>query len=108
MIVGGSGRSILIGGLGRDRLVGGSGDDVLIGGRTTADHNDAALLLALAEWTSVASYEDRVAALDSLLSVLDDLEEDKLTGSSGRDLFFSGLNDDLIDVKPKKDAETVF
>lgn len=32
-------------------------------------------------------------------SVLDDEEEDKLTGDSGRDLFYRGLGDDPTDLK---------
>ena len=33
--------------------------------------------------------------------------EDRLTGGSGRDLFYDGLGDILTDVKTLKDAETV-
>ena len=84
-----------------------SDNDRLIGGRTTSDHDDLALRQALAEWVSVASYQNRVAAIDSLLTVLDDLEQDELTAGSDRDLFFASLGDDLIDVKSKKGAETV-
>ena len=107
MLVGGSGRDILIGGLGADRLVGGNSDDVLIGGTTNADDDDDALMELLAAWTSNDSYEDRVDAIDALLTVFDDEEEDKLTGSSGRDLFYDGLGDILTDVKTKKNPETV-
>jgi len=39
--------------------------------------------------------------------VLDDEEEDRLTGSSGQDLFYDGLGDILTDVKTMKNAETV-
>ena len=37
----------------------------------------------------------------------DDEDEDKLTGSSGRDLFYDGVGDKLNDVKTKKNAEIV-
>ena len=107
MLVGGSGRDILIGGLGQDRLVGGNSDDVLIGGSTTDDADDDALMALLAVWTSADDYDDRVSAIDLLLSVEDDEEEDILTGSSGLDLFYDGLGDTLTDVKTKKRAETV-
>jgi Ca2+-binding RTX toxin-like protein len=104
MLVGGSGRDILIGGLGADRLVGGKSDDVLIGGTTNADDDDDALMAVLAAWTSNDSYDDRVQAIGALLTVVDDEEEDKLTGSSGLDLFYAGLGDILTDLK---NAETV-
>jgi Ca2+-binding RTX toxin-like protein len=107
MLVGGNGRNILIGGTGADRLVGGKNDDVLIGGSTTDDANDEALMALMAKWTSADDYDDRVSAIDLLLSVEDDEEEDMLTGSSGRDLFYEGLGDILTDVKTKKNAETV-
>ncbi len=107
MLVGGGGFDILIGGIGRDRLVGGAGDDVLIGGRTQHDDNDMALMSALAAWTNNDDYAARVAAIDALFTVEDDEEEDILTGSSGQDLFFDGLDDILTDVKMKKDIEQV-
>jgi len=107
MLNGGSGRDILIGGTGQDRLVGGGGDDVLIGGNTSDDDDDEALWVALALWTSADSYEERVADIDALLAVDDDEEEDTLTGSSGRDLFYDGLGEALTDVKTGRDPETV-
>ena len=76
-------------------------------GAQPSDDDDDALMTALAAWNSGDSYEDRVAAIDALLDVQDDEEEDKLTGSSGRDLFYDGLGDILTDVKTKKNAETV-
>ena len=101
MLIGQSGRDILIGGSGSDRLVGGSGDDVLIGGRTTFDHNqDSALSSALELWTDpLASYEDRATALDAFLTVIDDGNADKLTGSAGDDLFYAGAADVPTDKK---------
>lgn len=61
----------------------------------------------LAGWTSPDDYSTRVVAIDTLLSVDDDEEEDLLTGSSGRDLFYDGLGDTLTDRKSKKDPESV-
>jgi len=55
----------------------------------------------LAAWTSADDYDDRVSDIDLLLSVQDDEEEDILTGSSGRDLFYDGLGDILTDIKTK-------
>jgi hypothetical protein len=34
-------------------------------------------------------------------------DEEKATGSSGRDPFYDGIGDILTDVKTKKDVETV-
>jgi Ca2+-binding RTX toxin-like protein len=103
-LVGQGGYNILIGGLGQDRMTGGKKDDVLIGGTTTIDDDDDALMAAVMAWTANDSYENRVLAVDALLSVIDDEERDKLTGSSGRDLFYAGVGDRLPGVK---DDETV-
>jgi hypothetical protein len=99
-LVGGSGRDVLIGGTGLDRLTGSSSDDVLIGGRTNIDALDAALLAALLAWNADDNYGNRVAAISVLFAVLDDNEEDQLTGSAGQDLFFNGLGDIFTDLKP--------
>ena len=101
MLVGQSGANILIGGRGADRVVGGPGEDVLIGGRTTFDHNqDAALAAAVAIWTDpTVAYADRADALAGYLTVIDDGDVDKLTGSAGNDLFYAGVGDKATDVK---------
>ena len=106
-LIGNAHRSILIGGLGRDRLIGGKDEDVLIGGTTAQDQDDNALMAALAAWNSSDVYSDRVAAIDALVAVHDDQENDKLTGSSGRDLWFAGLTDDLTDISWINPLETV-
>ncbi len=119
MLNGGSARDILIGGAGDDRLVGGPGDDILIGGRTIYDSNpisgtlanDRALMRILAEWNSERPFAVRVANLtdgsgsqerlndDFFLSlgqtVLDDEDEDILTGSSGENWFLTFENDTI-------------
>ena len=107
MLTGGSVRNILIGGIGIDRLIGGNQGDVLIGGSTNIDESDAALLEVLDEWNSADPYAARVAVVDSLLDVLDDSDSDRMTGSSGRDLFYDGLGEDLTDVNSKHQLETV-
>lgn len=97
-LIGGFGRNILIGGLGLDDLVGGNDEDVLIGGRLVNDDDDE-LMAALAVWAvEEDSHVDRVTALNDLITVLDDGEEDDLAGGAGRDLYFEGLGDDLNGV----------
>lgn len=107
MLMGGTASGILIGGVGADRLVGGIRDDVLIGG--TADvGDDDALWALLAAWEAFENpYEARVAAIDALLAVVDDGDEDQLTGSFGQDLFYDGVGDSLTDVSESRDLETV-
>jgi Ca2+-binding RTX toxin-like protein len=98
-LIGQGGRNILIGGTGRDRLVGGRGDDVLIGGSTDQDHDDLALSAAMMFWSDESdSYDDRANNVAGALDVVDDGERDRMTGSSGRDLFFAGLDDRLTGV----------
>jgi Ca2+-binding RTX toxin-like protein len=105
MLVGGTGRDVLIGGSGHDRLVGNVGDDVLVGGSTDIDADDIALSAVLTAWNDDDDdYDDRVLAVDALLSVNDDAETDRLTGSAGTDLFYNGLDDVLTDLKPNEDV----
>jgi hypothetical protein len=100
------GRDILVGGGDRDWLYAGNEQDVLIGGSTDYDSDLAAWDAIWQRWSSPASsYEERVADLlngngipplhaDTLG---DDGVRDFVLGQSGRDLFFEGLNDWLID-----------
>jgi hypothetical protein len=78
----------------RINVVSGVAGDVLNVGHTIADDDDEALMSV---WTSTDLCADRVAAIDALMTVIDDEEEDVLTGSSGRDLFYDGLLDVLND-----------
>jgi hypothetical protein len=113
---GGGGRAIMIGGLGADRLVGGPEDDILIGGTTDYDYDDVALLALLDEWNSDGSYADRVDnirtgsgpflggtgyMLAKGVTVFDDGEFDRLTGSSGLDWFFFDPDEDDANDKRK-------
>ncbi len=115
-LVGGAGRDLLIGGLGADRLIGSSGDDLLIAGLTAFDVNPIALKAIQAEWTSNHDLATRLnnisgnaPSADRLNgdhffkvgdTVLDDSDQDKLTGSSGDDWFFFDLDlDRVTDLK---------
>ena len=99
-LVGQGGRNVLIGGLGSDKLIGGKRGDVLIGGSTTSDEDDDALMAVAMAWNSGDDYAIRALAVFSLLAEFDDGDEDILTGSSSRDLFYDGAGDKLTDVKP--------
>ncbi|MCS6978295.1 MAG: tandem-95 repeat protein [Gemmatales bacterium] len=126
LLVGGQGRDLLIGGRGKDRLVGNADDDILVAGRTAYDSNLAALSAIMAEWASTRSYAARVAnimgdtssshyasrangnfflyAEGTTATVLDDGEEDLLTGSAGQDWFLfnrdgdGGVRDRVTDL----------
>jgi Ca2+-binding RTX toxin-like protein len=126
LLVGRQGRDVMIGGHGRDRMVGNADDDILVGGYTVHDSNDEALRLILAEWTSGRSYVQRVANLQGTGSgpsfaaryngnvflqtdgpnatVLDDLAQDFLIGSSGIDWLL--FNPDLGSSNPSRDKIT--
>ncbi len=67
-ITGGTGRDILIGGLGSDTIRGGSGEDIVIGGQTAYDNSVTSLLGIRKEWTSAASFADRVSHLNGTLT----------------------------------------
>jgi Ca2+-binding RTX toxin-like protein len=91
---GGEGRDILIGGDGIDRIVGGPGQDIMTGDRIQDSsapneellENCDALLAAQDRWLDDDPIEDRVDDLDDFFaSMFDDLNSDKLTGSSSED-----------------------
>ncbi len=100
---GGTGRDLLIGGLGVDRLRGDSDQDILVGNSTVHDHNDAALVSILLEWTSSRSRSARMANLLGTgsgprlnghfflnsQSIVDDLAADRIEGSSSDDWIIS-------------------
>jgi hypothetical protein len=113
LLIGGKNRDLLIGGGGSDRLVAGAGEDIVIGGSTVYDdpavaaHTDA-LCAIMQEWSRTdETYCQRVAHLTGVAggingsfflrgagagqTVFDDQAADKLTGSSGLDLFFAHL-----------------
>jgi hypothetical protein len=117
-LVGGSGSDVLIGGDGVDRLVGNQSSDILIGGIVTYEQggedailaNQANLLSILAEWNSGRPLDVRQSNingtgvgprlngtnfLQSGVTVLDDGDADKLTGSAGIDWYFQDPGDTL-------------
>jgi Ca2+-binding RTX toxin-like protein len=112
VLIGGKGRDVLIGGGGRSVLIGG-GEDILIGGRTVYDSDPKALAAIRAEWNRTdLSYAQRVdhllhgAGLAPVLNastVFDNGAADVLVGGSGRDLFYAGALDVLVDWNPKKE-----
>jgi Ca2+-binding RTX toxin-like protein len=104
MLVGGSGSGLLIGGFGLDKLVGGNSTDVLIGGEIEESADDELLLAALAAWDAEEYYPDRVATVDALLSVIDDLDKDKLKGGADLDLYFAGFDDDFISLGQEEEV----
>ncbi len=91
----GSGPAILIGGIGMDRLGADRAGGILIGGSTSIDVDDQALLTRLLNWSSATSFAIRVANFTNSVVVLDDSQEDQLTGGKERDLLFAGLGDML-------------
>ncbi len=109
-LVGQFGRNIMIGGAGRDRLVGGKADDVLIGGIATVAVDseglmDSALMAAAMAWGDESeTYANRSTSIQVMVAVVDDGDEDLLTGSASRDLFYDGLGDMLTDVKSNEDV----
>ncbi len=125
MLVGGSSNDILIGGRGADRIVGNGGDDLLIGGYTAYDNTDAAWKSLMTIWGSSESTANRMARLQDASNpyylspvdqgiskprtVFSDNAVDKLTGSSGVDLFFAELGDDAVqDIITDLKNELVF
>jgi Ca2+-binding RTX toxin-like protein len=126
LVVGGQGRDLLIGGVGADRIVGNADDDILIAGRTSFDSIDSSLCAIMAEWTSAAGYNTRVAHLRGDISsglngsillndqtVHDDAVEDILTGSSGQDWFLfnqdgdGGRRDRITDLSASEFANDI-
>ena len=121
-ITGGDGADILLGGLGSDRLVGGWGDDILVSDQTAYESDESlnklpeimGLTAIQAEWLSGKDYFERLGnitgdspRLDRLnsnyylsfgLTVWDDGQEDKLTGSRGKDRFLLSGDDLAVDI----------
>ena len=117
-ISGGDGADLLIGHAGNDELNGDAGEDILLAGTTDATLTTEQLASVLAEWTSDRTYAQRVLNVrgaagrtdDRLNTVFltgpsgpetqtafDDADIDTVSGGDADDLFFSALNDDLLD-----------
>jgi Ca2+-binding RTX toxin-like protein len=100
VLVGGPGRDVLIGGLGRDLLMGGPGDDLLIGGATSFDGDAASLGAVRAAWASGRPSGARIRDLTAWLRATtapDDGAADVLWGGPGRDWFWVGASDRVLD-----------
>ena len=119
ILSGGAGRDVLIGGAGRDWLSGGANSDLLIAGTTAYDHNQAALLAVLAEWSASRPLAARSANLRSgtgpvlqgtgvMLqagaTIFDDRDVDTLLGGD-LDWFFFTPKKDIL--KGKSSGELV-
>jgi len=122
---GGGGNDLLIGGSGFDRLVGGKDDDLLFGGIFSAEQDsdgnplesfleDEEALLAIQQiWSdntrSTAARANDIAGIDSFFdSLFDDHTADRLTGSSGADLFLLFDGDSGTDAGKKKSDDIVW
>lgn len=119
-LIGSRGNDVLIGGRGADRLVGNQGDDLLISGWTNHDTNLAALCAILDEWSRTdGSYGSRVNNLRfgggrngsvrlNNVTVHDDGDFDRLTGSADRDWFFANTGCNVLDqITDRHDTEWV-
>jgi Ca2+-binding RTX toxin-like protein len=124
VLIGGGGNNILMGGKGRNLLIGGSGQSILKGGPagnlliggTTAYYDEntgvvdwASLNTIMAEWTSTASYSNRVnhlltsgglkgTVVLNATTVADVGQADTLTGGTGRAWFLAGVLDQVADL----------
>ncbi len=122
LLIGHQGRDLLVGGEGADRIIGNADDDLLIAGVLQFGNSLPAVSAVMDEWTSDHDYQTRLLNLsgkteadgnatfadrrngDNFLlagqTVIDDDSRDLLTGSSGDDWFFLGLNlDKATDLK---------
>lgn len=86
---GGRGRDVLIGGAGRDELRGNQGQDLLIGGMAAGEDDASALDAAIEAWID----GDLTAALLSLGTISDDLDQDDLHGGNDHDRLIGGRHD---------------
>ena len=125
-LVGGGGNDVLIGGDGVDRLVGNKGVDILIGGFTSFDFNgddnvlanQKSLLSIFAEWNSTRTLIERRDNINGIgvgprlngnnflthgVTVFDDGDEDRLTGSKGPDWIFLFATDFATDFNDDDD-----
>ena len=107
-LTGASGDDFLIGGDGSDRIVGSAGHDVLVAGDVACSITEQALWAALADWVDGREEDDGTFGdvLDETL--ITDGDFDKLTGSSGADLFIIGEGDKITDLKKAiKDGDEI-
>ena len=98
-LVGGNSRELMIGGQGADVLTGNAAGDILIGASTEYDTNTVAHRQALCDILHEWEHGGRRSGLLNVLSVFDDVEQDRLTGGLGTDWFIHDLNDILDQAK---------
>jgi Ca2+-binding RTX toxin-like protein len=120
ILAGGTGNDMLVGGLqqdvligaGSDNLIGGDGDDILLGGSSAFDSGTPADVVALEAilqtWISPNNIQERNAATNILLrpGAVHGGTPNILTGGSGRDLFFFGRGDQMLDFDRADDTVT--
>ncbi len=128
LLVGGQGRDFLLAGEGADRIVGNADDDILIAGFLNFSDEQRSIAAIMSEWTRTdRSYEQRIENISGVESgstyssrtngshflkyqetVLDDTDEDVLTGSAGEDWFFFNSDEDrATDLKDEVFANDI-
>ncbi len=109
-IYGTIGFNLLIGGRGEDRILGGLGQDLIIGGDTVYLGNLALLGQIRNVWNSGETYAIRTNRIRNGIgtpkldaaTVVNDGDRDVVAGSTGRDWFFRGAEDILLDRLPNE------
>lgn len=98
-LYGGGGRNVIVGEEGKDTLFGRGKDDLLVGNKTTL--TTAGLRNVLGTWSGGLSYAQRANAVRPVLAPTlgNDSKADRLTGAGGRDWFYKGPGDLLVDLK---------
>jgi uncharacterized delta-60 repeat protein len=110
-ITGAAGHDFLIGGDGRDRIVGSAGNDILVADELECFRDLDFFRAVSLDW-ALSQNLDSESVDDMIDEYFSDGDVDKLTGSSGADLFIIGSEDSITDYqfgKPKtnKDGDVV-
>jgi Ca2+-binding RTX toxin-like protein len=106
-LTGASGNDFLVGGDGADRIVGSSGHDILVSRGIALNLSLAVLRDIGQQWANLHSTEVAETYEEVLDEIIDDLDFDKLTGSSGDDLFIIDSNDKITDQSNQNDGDVV-
>jgi Ca2+-binding RTX toxin-like protein len=98
LLTGAAGNDFLIGGSGKDRIVGSAGNDILVSGGVDCVFSLEDLREISHAWASSRSVEE--SSVDDLIDeTLGDEDSDRLTGSSGADLFIINTGDIITDFR---------